>query len=49
VPGFALRIALGQFSEEILGSLRVVPAALTASGFEHVHPTPDAAAAYVLP
>ncbi|HYQ74556.1 TIGR01777 family oxidoreductase [Cellulomonas sp.] len=48
VPGFALRIALGQFSEEILGSLRVVPAALTASGFTHAHPTPESAAAYVL-
>ena len=48
VPAFALRIALGQFSEEILGSLRVVPAALTASGFAHTHPTPESAADYVL-
>jgi uncharacterized protein (TIGR01777 family) len=48
VPGWALQVALGQFSEEILGSLRVVPAALTASGFVHRHPTPAAAAEAVL-
>lgn len=44
VPGFALKLALGQFSDEILGSLRVVPKALTASGFVHRHPTPQQAA-----
>jgi uncharacterized protein (TIGR01777 family) len=48
VPGFALKLALGQFSDEILGSLRVVPAALTASGFVHRHPTPDLAARALL-
>jgi uncharacterized protein (TIGR01777 family) len=48
VPGFALKIALGQFSDEILGSLRATPAALTASGFEHRHPTPRDAAAAIL-
>jgi uncharacterized protein (TIGR01777 family) len=48
VPGFALRLALGQFSDEILGSLRVLPAALTASGFVHRHPTPDLAARALL-
>lgn len=49
VPGFALRLALGQFSDEILGSLRATPAALTASGFAHRHPTPRDAAAAILP
>ncbi len=48
VPGFALRLALGQFSDEILGSLRATPAALTAAGFVHRHPTPDAAARALL-
>lgn len=36
-PAFALRIALGEFSSEVLGSQRVVPTALQASGFEFVH------------
>lgn len=48
VPGWALHAAIGDFSEEILGSLRAVPAALTASGFVHRHPTArDAAVAVV--
>lgn len=33
VPAFALRAVLGDFSSEVLGSARVVPAVLTASGF----------------
>lgn len=32
-PAFALRIALGEFSAELLGSQRVVPAALLEDGF----------------
>ncbi len=48
VPGIALKVALGQFSDEILGSLRVVPEALTAAGFVHRHPTPQDAAAALL-
>lgn len=36
-PAFALRVALGEFSSEVLGSQRVVPTALQASGFEFVH------------
>lgn len=48
VPGFALKVVLGQFSDEILGSLRVVPEALAASGFVHQHPTPDLAARALL-
>lgn len=33
VPAFALRIALGEFSTEVLSSSRVLPAVLDASGF----------------
>lgn len=47
VPTFALRALLGDFSSEILGSVRAMPAALTASGFVHDHPTIDEAAAWV--
>ena len=47
VPAFALRIALGDFSQEILGSVRAVPAALTASGFVHHHLDVETAAAWV--
>ncbi len=36
-PAFALRVALGEFSSEVLGSQRVVPTALQASGFEFIH------------
>jgi uncharacterized protein (TIGR01777 family) len=36
-PGFALRIALGGFAEDVLASQRVVPAALTAAGFSFTH------------
>jgi len=47
VPAFALRALLGDFSSEILGSVRAMPAALTASGFVHDHPTIEQAAAWV--
>ncbi len=33
VPAFALTLALGEFSTEVLSSSRVVPAALTSAGF----------------
>ena len=39
VPGFALRLVLGGFSEGILMSQRVVPPRLLASGFTFAHPT----------
>lgn len=39
VPGFALRIALGGFAEDLLASARVMPQVLTASGFTFAHPT----------
>ena len=43
VPAFALRIALGGFSTEVLGSKRILPKVLTENGFTfsdpHVFPT----------
>lgn len=38
VPGFALRIALGEAAGELLGSLHVVPTRLTEAGFTFEHP-----------
>lgn len=38
VPGFALKIALGGVSEDLLGSLRVSPAALVDAGFSFADP-----------
>jgi NAD dependent epimerase/dehydratase family enzyme len=43
VPGFALRIVLGEFAEGILMSQRVLPGALLASGFAFEHPTVETA------
>ncbi len=39
VPAFALRLALGELSDELLGSRRVVPAAAQAAGFSWAHPS----------
>lgn len=36
-PGFALRIVLGEFADDILGGQRALPSVLAASGFEFVH------------
>jgi len=33
VPGFALRLALGEFAESILESQRVIPSRLLAAGY----------------
>jgi uncharacterized protein (TIGR01777 family) len=38
VPGFALRIVLGGFSAEVLGSKKVMPQALTEAGFTFDYP-----------
>ncbi|MEY3347540.1 MAG: hypothetical protein RL159_226, partial [Actinomycetota bacterium] len=38
VPSFALKIALGGFSSEILGSKKVLPKKLSDSGFEFDYP-----------
>ncbi|HWS56951.1 MAG TPA: TIGR01777 family oxidoreductase [Actinotalea sp.] len=44
VPRFALRLAIGPFADDVLGSQNALPQVLAASGFEHEHPTlPDAA------
>ncbi|MDT0264897.1 TIGR01777 family oxidoreductase [Streptomyces sp. DSM 44915] len=43
VPKFALRIVVGQFTEDIVGSQRVLPARLTTAGFTFQHPTAEAA------
>ena len=40
-PAAALKIALGEFSTEVLGSSRVLPDVLTASGFTWQDPTID--------
>jgi NAD dependent epimerase/dehydratase family enzyme len=37
VPDFALRAVLGEFSSEVLGSARVIPARLTEAGFQWLH------------
>jgi uncharacterized protein (TIGR01777 family) len=47
VPAWAVRLGLGDFSQEILGSVRAVPRKLTESGFTHVHPEIEQAAAFV--
>ena len=50
VPGFALRLALGEMAEAtILQSERVVPARLTAAGFHFEYPKLDAALRAILP
>ena len=46
-PAFALRLVLGEFAGEILGSQHVLPQRLLESGFRFEHPTLDAAAAWV--
>jgi uncharacterized protein (TIGR01777 family) len=48
VPAFALRLALGDFSSEVLGSIRAIPAALDRSGFAPVHADLDDAARWVV-
>jgi uncharacterized protein (TIGR01777 family) len=45
VPAFVLRAALGELSDELLGSRRVLPAAALARGFAFVHPGLDSALA----
>lgn len=47
VPRFALRLVLGEFASDVLGSQRALPAALEASGFTFAHPTLESAARWV--
>ncbi len=46
-PGFALRIAVGEFSSEILASTRMAPDVLARSGFGFRHPDLDGAARWL--
>ena len=39
VPAIALKVALGEFSQDVLGSQRVMPTVLTAEGFTWSDPT----------
>jgi uncharacterized protein (TIGR01777 family) len=48
VPPFALRLALGDFAEEILTGQRVLPNVLLESGFTFAHPTVETAIAAAL-
>ncbi|MFD8196471.1 TIGR01777 family oxidoreductase [Streptomyces wuyuanensis] len=43
VPPIALRVYLGEFAEDVLGSQRVLPRKLLESGFVFSHPSIDAA------
>nr|WP_297422166.1 TIGR01777 family oxidoreductase [uncultured Actinotalea sp.] len=47
VPRLALRVAVGEFADDILASQRAVPEALLASGFTFRHPDVAAAARWV--
>ncbi len=47
-PAFGIRIVLGQFSEDVLASIRAVPSVLTDAGFVHQHPDVRAALQWAL-
>jgi uncharacterized protein len=47
VPAFALKLVVGEFANDVLGSQRVVPSRLLDSGFTFQHPTLETAAAWV--
>ncbi|WP_125777381.1 TIGR01777 family oxidoreductase [Antribacter gilvus] len=47
VPRIALRVAVGQFADDLLRSQRAVPAVLEAAGFRWEHPTLESAARWV--
>ena len=46
-PAWALRLALGDFAPEVLGSVRAVPAVLAGSGFLPEHPDIGSAASWL--
>ncbi len=48
VPRFALRIAIGQFADDLVASQRVVPGVLNRTGFAWAHANPDDAARWVV-
>lgn len=43
VPRFVLRVVVGEFADDIVGSQRVLPARLQTAGFTFRHPTAEAA------
>lgn len=43
IPGFLLRIVLGEFADAVLGSQRVIPKKLADAGFEFRYPSVDQA------
>lgn len=47
VPAFAVRLLLGEFAQEVLGSIRALPRALADSGFTWTHPDLPGVAAWV--
>ncbi|WP_275001668.1 TIGR01777 family oxidoreductase [Promicromonospora iranensis] len=48
VPRFALRIALGQFADDLVASQRAVPGVLARTGFAWTHANPQDAARWVV-
>lgn len=48
VPGFAVRVAVGEFAGEILASQRIVGDVLAASGYRFVHPELSGAARWLV-
>lgn len=48
VPGAAIRLALGEFAQDVLTGQRAVPHALQNAGFTHQHDTIDAALTAIL-
>jgi NAD dependent epimerase/dehydratase family enzyme len=48
IPAAALRLLLGGFADDILGSQRLLPRALVTDGFQHRHRTIDDAAAWLV-
>ena len=49
IPGFALKIVLGEFADEILAGQRALPTVLHESGFDFTHRTVEDALAAELP
>lgn len=47
-PSFALRAALGEFSQEVLASRRISPSALLNGGYAFSHPDVDGAVAWLV-
>jgi uncharacterized protein (TIGR01777 family) len=48
-PALALKVALGEFATDILGSQRALPSVLTASGFVFEHDTIESAMQWLVP